>query len=108
NASVLRAIRSIRLRSQQKITMFFQAEAGLRDRNVTGVQTCALPISICSASDAPILVAIGASLAEQMVPQFESLAEILVELLPPQIGRASCRERGLTRVAGEAVSEGQD
>src|SRR5699024_12145997 len=24
---------------------FFQAEAGIRDRNVTGVQTCALPIS---------------------------------------------------------------
>src|SRR5699024_6222812 len=23
---------------------FFQAEAGIRDRNVTGVQTCALPI----------------------------------------------------------------
>src|SRR5699024_12235069 len=25
---------------------FFQAEDGIRDRNVTGVQTCALPISI--------------------------------------------------------------
>ena len=24
---------------------FFQAEDGIRDRNVTGVQTCALPIS---------------------------------------------------------------
>src|SRR5699024_12109106 len=28
---------------------FFQAEDGIRDRNVTGVQTCALPISLrCS------------------------------------------------------------
>src|SRR5699024_1000999 len=27
---------------------FFQAEDGIRDRNVTGVQTCALPISITS------------------------------------------------------------
>src|SRR5699024_1817313 len=26
---------------------FFQAEDGIRDRNVTGVQTCALPISRC-------------------------------------------------------------
>src|SRR5207249_7721521 len=26
---------------------FFQAEDGIRDRNVTGVQTCALPISSC-------------------------------------------------------------
>src|SRR5699024_11451250 len=29
---------------------FFQAEDGIRDRNVTGVQTCALPI--CGRSDA--------------------------------------------------------
>src|SRR5207249_7517179 len=27
---------------------FFQAEDGIRDRNVTGVQTCALPISATS------------------------------------------------------------
>src|SRR5699024_11873929 len=26
--------------------IFFQAEDGIRDRNVTGVQTCALPISL--------------------------------------------------------------
>src|SRR5205823_1451263 len=29
---------------------FFQAEDGIRDKLVTGVQTCALPISACSAS----------------------------------------------------------
>src|SRR5699024_12131042 len=28
------------------ILFFFQAEDGIRDRNVTGVQTCALPISV--------------------------------------------------------------
>src|SRR5437868_13463450 len=28
------------------IFFFFQAEDGIRDRNVTGVQTCALPISV--------------------------------------------------------------
>src|SRR5699024_7703467 len=28
------------------ILFFFQAEDGIRDRNVTGVQTCALPISL--------------------------------------------------------------
>src|SRR5699024_11335099 len=28
------------------LIFFFQAEDGIRDRNVTGVQTCALPISI--------------------------------------------------------------
>src|SRR5699024_12136191 len=26
------------------VSVFFQAEDGIRDRNVTGVQTCALPI----------------------------------------------------------------
>ena len=26
------------------VFFFFQAEDGIRDRNVTGVQTCALPI----------------------------------------------------------------
>src|SRR2546430_6591101 len=28
---------------------FFQAEDGIRDLTVTGVQTCALPISLCEA-----------------------------------------------------------
>src|SRR5207249_8560107 len=30
---------------------FFQAEDGIRDRNVTGVQTCALPISVVAHLD---------------------------------------------------------
>src|SRR5699024_8274335 len=34
----------------KEITYFFQAEDGIRDRNVTGVQTCALPISRKGAS----------------------------------------------------------
>src|SRR5699024_11864167 len=29
------------------VCFFFQAEDGIRDRNVTGVQTCALPIFLC-------------------------------------------------------------
>src|SRR5699024_11569848 len=33
---------------------FFQAEDGIRDRNVTGVQTCALPIFVRTASVALI------------------------------------------------------
>ena len=28
----------------QEVKLFFQAEDGIRDRDVTGVQTCALPI----------------------------------------------------------------
>src|SRR5699024_2392251 len=32
-------------------TFFFQAEDGIRDRNVTGVQTCALPIILVPSVD---------------------------------------------------------
>src|SRR5207248_3678515 len=34
---------------------FFQAEDGIRDRTVTGVQTCALPISQAPRAEAPNL-----------------------------------------------------
>src|SRR5699024_11811858 len=33
-------------RSMDVCFVFLQAEDGIRDRNVTGVQTCALPISV--------------------------------------------------------------
>src|SRR5699024_12166664 len=42
---------------------FFQAEDGIRDRNVTGVQTCALPISI-----APVNVAISTTYSAPSSP----------------------------------------
>src|SRR5437667_4165115 len=38
-----------KLSLRRKRICFFQAEDGIRDRDVTGVQTCALPISECSA-----------------------------------------------------------
>src|SRR5690606_39826257 len=50
-------------------TFFFQAEDGIRDFHVTGVQTCALPISPSggstsgAASDTPTPVRRGASAA---------------------------------------------
>ena len=34
------------------VMFFFQAEDGIRDRDVTGVQTCALPISLKNISTA--------------------------------------------------------
>src|SRR2546425_9117122 len=38
---------------------FFQAEDGIRDKLVTGVQTCALPISFCATCDRSRLTADG-------------------------------------------------
>src|SRR2546430_10749894 len=35
-------------RSLRRVVFFFQAEDGIRDLTVTGVQTCALPISASS------------------------------------------------------------
>src|SRR6266540_6353574 len=35
------------------VFFFFQAEDGIRDRDVTGVQTCALPILICPSPKLP-------------------------------------------------------
>src|SRR5699024_12075951 len=37
----------------QVVHFFFQAEDGIRDRNVTGVQTCALPIYLSASLGCP-------------------------------------------------------
>src|SRR5690349_24193585 len=73
---------------------FFQAEDGIRDLYVTGVQTCALPIS-GKGKHTPLYVTAGWLFAELL------LGIALVFLIsspgaqpaPAEIGRASCRER---------------
>src|SRR5207249_5994629 len=44
--SIPPSIASHLMHSLVHLFFFFQAEDGIRDRNVTGVQTCALPISL--------------------------------------------------------------
>src|SRR5438874_13741955 len=96
---------------------FFQAEDGIRDLYVTGVQTCALPISACAAAERALeeLPAdgwlLGLSLATLLPPwevPDDFLAPHFPSRAPPdeqdeedeeedgeeEIGRASCRERG--------------
>src|SRR5699024_12083334 len=41
---------------------FFQAEDGIRDRNVTGVQTCALPIFFDNSLPSKALLILGSSI----------------------------------------------
>src|SRR5207237_6283654 len=76
---------------------FFQAEDGIRDSSVTGVQTCALPI--CVGVDIEGLTFLGGRerskdrdqlVADQLVQQRQV---DLVGLADEEIGRASCRER---------------
>src|SRR5260370_22257669 len=66
---------------------FFQAEDGIRDSSVTGVQTCALPIS------RPRRHAARASIAE--CPSYAGFAGSPNAGFSPEIGRASCRERSV-------------
>src|SRR6266540_5615583 len=54
---------------------FFQAEDGIRDRDVTGVQTCALPISFANRTEA------GRLLAEKLV-QYAGRDDVVVLGLP--------------------------
>src|SRR5437870_12706452 len=91
---------------------FFQAEDGIRDGHVTGVQTCALPIyGVPVAQDQrmdagvfePELdgVDIGdRRLAAGDIDRIASRAERRDKLAERQIGRASCRERVVMTVDG--------
>src|SRR5207249_9365305 len=84
------------------VYFFFQAEDGIRDRNVTGVQTCALPILKESSGQ------LTASPRRARIRQTLVVAQVALSLMllvsaglflrtlqnaQAQIGRASCRER---------------
>src|SRR5688572_32484519 len=83
---------------------FFQAEDGIRDLTVTGVQTCALPISIrretvCFSWNSDMLMVV----MNRSPPKRRSATPRAHSVFPtplgptkrktPKIGRASCRER---------------
>src|SRR2546430_9097941 len=81
---------------------FFQAEDGIRDLTVTGVQTCALPIFRNNSTDFPpgvclarnFLRLMNTSLAVRLArASWIAIGLGLDSLQPRQIGRASCRER---------------
>src|SRR5438046_10150805 len=74
---------------------FFQAEDGIRDWSVTGVQTCALPI-------------FGRYVDGKSPKYFKGPLPPTVGDLAFKIGRASCRERVEISVgAGAVKKEGQ-
>src|SRR5437868_12829396 len=86
---------------------FFQAEDGIRDRNVTGVQTCALPIfsqaDYATCALVPELNYRAARLARAAADEFAQRAgEARFVAGALEIGRASCRER--VEIAGGGVS----
>src|SRR5207249_8261985 len=87
---------------------FFQAEDGIRDRNVTGVQTCALPILArylgarvsAPGGDAPALHVSNTLLpqalagGQRQVPSLESLEQFRRRLgIPESAGAKRSEER---------------
>src|SRR5260221_8887961 len=87
---------------------FFQAEDGIRDHCVTGVQTCALLISsrrrhtrsLCDwSSDVCSSDLLFERIGHEMEEETQHADAILRRILVPvrQIGRASCRERCRSR-----------
>src|SRR5438270_11944645 len=87
---------------------FFQAEDGIRDLTVTGVQTCALPILAIGGPEEPqtrLRSMLGQDLTEALIPEpvevdLSSANETAVGDAVAEIGRASCRERVEMRVVG--------
>src|SRR5690349_22454686 len=95
------------------IYFFFQAEDGIRDLYVTGVQTCALPILCVAGAGATWACARGAMLprgatrrgASGLPQRARSRGRQCRCAARPQIGRASCRERVLISVDGVSVNK---
>src|SRR5262249_58921533 len=77
------------LRSACWVFFFFQAEDGIRDWSVTGVQTCALPICLAAALAQHHLVVDQVEHALGVAGRLGVAGQVVLE-----IGRASCRERG--------------
>src|SRR2546426_11605483 len=86
---------------------FFQAEDGIRDYKVTGVQTCALPISLWPMRSGEL----GRGSPTPIGPSARSSSSGPPESGRPswharsQIGRASCRERGEISVGAVSLKK---
>src|SRR5438874_12634815 len=85
------------------LIFFFQAEDGIRDLYVTGVQTCALPISTLLATRAPVVVcpAMHTEMWEHAAVQdnITLLRERGVEVVDPSVGRLAGGDEGAGRLA---------
>src|SRR3712207_9581736 len=86
---------------------FFQAEDGIRDIGVTGVQTCALPIWAVARRSLEAL----ARVRDRPVERLERIAAVVHRHEgrgAEQIGRASCRERVESSVVAVSLNKNRD
>src|SRR2546425_5520877 len=80
---------------------FFQAEDGIRDKLVTGVQTCALPISTV-----PLAATVGGAATRTLGVWEGSAAQQTKELLPPGVSLAAALQNlGAASLAGDGPVE---
>src|SRR5689334_25432544 len=84
---------------------FFQAEDGIRDGTVTGVQTCALPIWVAAHTDRFRCIVNHAGVYDTLSHWACDVTQGRHKAFGGQIGRASCRERVWTWVVGRPVYE---
>src|SRR5207253_5435659 len=108
--------------SRLLFVFFFQAEDGIRDGHVTGVQTCALPIfkngallttPFLDVSSKLFLSDESGLLSIAFHPNYAQNHFFYVLYTLPssgvvEIGRASCRERGRIEVVGGVVKNIRD
>src|SRR5256886_12592040 len=98
----------MRITDSVSLFFLFQAEDGIRDLTVTGVQTCALPIYYFEVQFPLVVVQLGLFSHPMafyrlvaLVYNFTVILHLfcrltwleLIAILPGEIGRASCRER---------------
>src|SRR5207245_4743643 len=78
------------------VFFFFQAEDGIRDATVTGVQTCALPILFGDLSNSTGLSTKGVAVSAGAGALFwHDVTNSAGSLFRVEIGRASCREKSV-------------
>src|SRR5688500_20212300 len=90
------------------LSFFFQAEDGIRDYKVTGVQTCALPISSTSSSTSGASSCSGGRLGGARWPWPPCSGRVTRRRTftgLEEIGRASCREGVWVAAVGGAFKK---
>src|SRR5438270_7096457 len=114
---------SCRSTSTAALAVFFQAEDGIRDLTVTGVQTCALPILTGSLPRRQPLAHLEAGWYQKQSRRYRREDPVRQSVQPHddggglrllqfrrrplrKIGRASCREKG--RGAGGEIGAGAE
>src|SRR6185312_6365202 len=83
------------------VFFFFQAEDGIRDLIVTGVQTCALPICVLRRSGKPLLLAVNKL---DGVDEANAMAEFSGLGFAAQLPLSAANGRGVPGLVEELVN----